>query len=169
MLSPESPRKNKLLQAINYQRSAAKPEMISLQKSETPWNTRGTHTQHLLAQLMAAVSLLAEVSHGASPWETSASREGGSRILNRKSCGETNFVHIFIPNVHFKQKSEVSAAKKLSFTTASAIISYCARKGWLLFTDSDQMVGKKFDPRQKDRPCFLHVPAAPWGFCCYTE
>ena len=32
-------------------------------------------------------------------------------LLNRKSCGETNFVHIFIPNVHFKQKSEVSAAK----------------------------------------------------------
>ena len=30
---------------------------------------------------------------------------------NRKSCGETNFVHIFIPSVHFKQKSEVSAQK----------------------------------------------------------
>ena len=30
---------------------------------------------------------------------------------NRKSCGETNFVHIFIANVHFKQKSDVSAAK----------------------------------------------------------
>ena len=44
MLSPESPPK---INSFNCQRSAAKPEIISLQKSETPWKTRGTQNQHL--------------------------------------------------------------------------------------------------------------------------
>ena len=53
-------------------------------------------------------------------------------------CGETNFVHIFVLSVYFKQKSEVSVQKTF-FTTASAIISYFARKGKPLFTNSDQI------------------------------
>ena len=85
---------------------------ISLQKFETPWKKeRKTNTYR---------------------------RSWWRQWDNRKSCGETNFVHIVIPSVHFKQKSEVSAQKTF-FTTASAIISYFAQKGELLFTNSDQI------------------------------
>ena len=94
MLSPESPRKNKLLQLSTFC-SKKKYHCRNLKHPETR-EERKTNTYR---------------------------RSWWRQWDNRKSCGETNFVHIFIPNVHFKQKSEVSAAKKLSFTTASAIIS----------------------------------------------
>ena len=79
MLSPESPRKNKLLQlstfCINHSIILRHPETQKERKTNT--YRRSCWRQ----------------------WD------------NRKSCGETNFVHIVIPSVHFKQKSEVSAQK----------------------------------------------------------
>ena len=47
---------------------------------------------------------------------------------NRKSCGETNFVHIFIPSVHFKQKSEVSV-QKLSSQRLQRLFPILHKKG----------------------------------------
>ena len=47
---------------------------------------------------------------------------------NRKSCGETNLVHIFIPSVHFKQKSEVSA-QKLSSQRFQRLFPILTEKG----------------------------------------
>ena len=85
MLSPESRRNNKLLELPTLMLCSLKS--VSLQKFETLWNKKGTQNQHL---------------YRSSWWR---------QWDNRKSCGETNFVHIFIPSVHFKQKSEVSAQK----------------------------------------------------------
>ena len=83
MLSSESRRNNKLLQLPTLMFCSLKS--ISLQKFETPWKKeRKTNTYR---------------------------RRWWRQWDNRKSCGETNFVHIFIPSVHFKQKSEVSAQK----------------------------------------------------------
>ena len=47
---------------------------------------------------------------------------------NRKSCGETNFVRIFIPSVHFKQKSEV-CAQKLSSQRLQRLFPILHEKG----------------------------------------
>ena len=100
MLSSESRRNNKLLQLPTLMFCSLKS--ISLQKFETPWKKeRKTNTYR---------------------------RSWWRQWDNRKSCGETNFVHIFILSVHFKQKSKVSAQKTF-FTTASAIISYLHEKG----------------------------------------
>ena len=100
MLSPESPRKNKLLQLSTF----CSLKSISLQKSET------------------------QKERKANTYRRSCWRQWD----NRKSCGKTDFVHIFIPSVHFKQKSEVSAAKNfLSQRLLSAIISDFTRKGEL--------------------------------------
>ena len=67
-------------------------------------------------------------------------------LLNRKSCGETNFVHIFIPNVHFKQKSEVSAAKKTIFHNGfSDYFLLCSKRVAFIH-------GQWSDGRQEIRP-----------------
>ena len=79
MLSPESPRKNKLLKLSTF----CMNHCIILKRPETQ-KERKTNTYR---------------------------RSWWRQWDNRKSCGETNFVHIFIPNVHLKKKLEVSAAK----------------------------------------------------------
>ena len=79
MLSPESPRKNKLLKlstfCMNHSIILKRPETQKERKTNTYRRSWWRH------------------------WD------------NRKSYGEINFVHIFIPSVHFKQKSEVSEQK----------------------------------------------------------
>ena len=83
MLSSESRRNKRFLQLPTLMFCSLKS--ISLQKFETPRKKeRKTNTYR---------------------------RSWWRQWDNRKSCGETNFVHIFIPSVHFKQKSEVSAQK----------------------------------------------------------
>ena len=79
MLSPESPRKNKLLKLSTF----CINHSIILKRPETQ-KERKTNTYR---------------------------RSWWRQWDNRKSFGETNFVHIFIPNVYLKKKLEVSAAK----------------------------------------------------------
>ena len=101
MLSPESRRNNKLLQLPTLMFCSLKS--ISLQKFETPWKKeRKTNTYR---------------------------RSWWWQWDNRKSCGETNFVHIFIPSVHFKQKSEVSVQKNLSSQRLQRLFPILHEKG----------------------------------------
>ena len=70
----------------------------------------------------------------------------------RKSCGETNFVHIFIPYVHFKQKSEVSAAKNYLSQRLQRLFPIVLEKGSfysrtaIRWSARNSTLDKKIDP-----------------------
>ena len=97
MLSPESPRKNKLLQLSTF----CINHSIILRHPETQ-KERKTNTYR---------------------------RSWWRQWNKRKSCGETNFVHIFIPNVHLKKKSEVSTAKTFFPNGFSDYFRFCSKRG----------------------------------------
>ena len=97
MLSPETPRKNKLLKLSTF----CINHSINLKHPETQ-KERKTNTYR---------------------------RSWWRQWDNRKSCGETNFVHMLIPNMHLKKKSAVSAAKTFFPNGFSDYFRFCSKRG----------------------------------------